>query len=75
MPASLAYPERRLTLSRQITKIPIGRSSSVETKNLLAAPDNAWFNCPVMSRNHAELEANFENKASTSPSDLPGYPI
>lgn len=36
-------------------KIPIGRASKSVSKGLLSAEDNAWFDNPVMSRDHAEL--------------------
>ena len=36
--------------------VNVGRSSRSEAKNLSATPDNALFDCPVISRRHAELE-------------------
>lgn len=38
--------------------ILIGRASKSENKDLHAAATNALFDCPVMSRRHAELHAN-----------------
>jgi hypothetical protein len=48
-------------LSRNIILRPdepvnVGRSSRSEAKNLSATADNALFDCPVISRRHAELE-------------------
>lgn len=37
--------------------VDVGRSSKSEYKNLQAASDNALFDCPVISRRHAELKA------------------
>ncbi|RYP49071.1 hypothetical protein DL768_005161 [Monosporascus sp. mg162] len=53
-------PERRLTFTRQNPTIPIGRASKVSSKGFVAAADNAWFDSPVMSREHAELSVDFE---------------
>jgi pSer/pThr/pTyr-binding forkhead associated (FHA) protein len=36
--------------------VNVGRSSRSEAKNLSATADNALFDCPVISRRHAELE-------------------
>lgn len=35
----------------------VGRSSKVESKNLVPAEDNGWFDNRVMSRAHAEFTA------------------
>ncbi|RYP70621.1 hypothetical protein DL771_005334 [Monosporascus sp. 5C6A] len=53
-------PERRLTFTRQNPTIPIGRASKVSSKGFVAAADNAWFDSPVMSREHAELSVDFD---------------
>ncbi|KAI1439310.1 hypothetical protein GGR50DRAFT_17602 [Xylaria sp. CBS 124048] len=57
-----SIPERRLVLSPNIPVVRIGRSSKVPTKGFIPAPDNAWFDNPVMSRQHAELLAKFDEK-------------
>ncbi|KAF2234342.1 hypothetical protein EV356DRAFT_158239 [Viridothelium virens] len=43
------------------SRIPIGRASSCESKGLVANRNNAYFNCPVVSRTHAELFVKLEN--------------
>lgn len=54
-PLSKSEDRRHITLyaNRPVT---IGRSSRSETKNLFPAEQNALFDCPVVSRKHAELE-------------------
>ena len=37
------------------TSVPIGRASSCASKGLIASPENAYFNCAVVSRKHAEV--------------------
>lgn len=46
---------RAVLLDSEKYRVAVGRSSKVETKNLVAAPDNFWFDNPVLSRNHAEF--------------------
>ncbi|PGH14957.1 hypothetical protein AJ80_05720 [Polytolypa hystricis UAMH7299] len=46
---------RVVTLTPTYDTIAIGRSSKVETKHLVPARDNAWFDSRVMSRNHANI--------------------
>lgn len=53
-----------MTESEPTTKL--GRSSSRPSLGLQPAVSNGWYNSPVMSRHHAELEADFANEASTS---------
>jgi hypothetical protein len=57
--------ERRITLTRMEPTAPVGRSSKVAAKACLAAENNAWFETPVMSREHAELTADFDKKTIT----------
>lgn len=65
-------PKRSLFLDRNRSVIPIGRASKVSAKGFIAAHDNAWFHSPVMSRGHAELHANFDQKVKTDrPSRYP----
>jgi pSer/pThr/pTyr-binding forkhead associated (FHA) protein len=47
--------KRIIKLNPDRLKIPIGRASRSISKGLLSAEDNAWFDNPVMSRDHAEL--------------------
>ncbi|KAK4152806.1 hypothetical protein C8A00DRAFT_15936, partial [Chaetomidium leptoderma] len=51
----ILFPERRITLSGDGDTITIGRASKVSTKGFIARLDNAWFDSPVMSRQHARL--------------------
>ncbi|KAI1086963.1 hypothetical protein F5B19DRAFT_99725 [Rostrohypoxylon terebratum] len=54
-------PKREFTLSRQKPSIRIGRASKVPTKGFVGAKDNAWFDSPVMSRQHAELLFDYDH--------------
>ncbi|KAL1998821.1 hypothetical protein VTN02DRAFT_5519 [Thermoascus thermophilus] len=51
-------PFRSLTLSSDSDAVKIGRASKCESKNLVPARDNAWFDSRVMSRQHAKLWAS-----------------
>lgn len=51
------HPDRRV--------IQIGRASKSISKGLLGAEDNAWFDSPVMSRDHAEISLNPDNHTIT----------
>lgn len=53
--------ERRIILTKNNPSISIGRASKQESKGLVAAVGNAWFDSPVMSREHARLTVNFDN--------------
>ncbi|KAI1823446.1 hypothetical protein F4861DRAFT_321419 [Xylaria intraflava] len=57
-----SIPERRLVLTRSLPAVRVGRSSKVSTKGFVPALDNAWFDNPVMSRQHAEILAEFDEK-------------
>jgi hypothetical protein len=52
-------PLRFITLTKEVPSIRIGRASKQESKGFVAARENAWFDSPVMSRDHAELIADF----------------
>jgi len=56
--SNLTPSERLLNLNPDAPTIQIGRASKSPTKNLSAAVSNAWFDSPVMSRNHAEIVFN-----------------
>ncbi|KAL2023797.1 hypothetical protein VTK56DRAFT_1064 [Thermocarpiscus australiensis] len=60
--ADLSFPERRIKLNRNKNSIVIGRASKLSSKGFVAALDNAWFDCAVMSRQHAEIVADMEAK-------------
>ncbi|KAI1179192.1 hypothetical protein F4777DRAFT_575223 [Nemania sp. FL0916] len=62
LPYPSPIPKRRLVLTRSSPVVLIGRSSKVPSKGFIPADDNAWFDNPVMSRQHAELVAKFEDR-------------
>lgn len=61
------FPFRSLTFGSNDDYVDIGRSSKRESKNLIPAHHNAWFDSRVMSREHARIGVNMEEKVySTS---------
>ncbi|CAO1603098.1 hypothetical protein XANCAGTX0491_006691 [Xanthoria calcicola] len=46
---------RVITLSPSADPIFIGRASKTASKGLVAAPANAWFDSPIMSRQHGRI--------------------
>jgi len=56
------YPERRIVLDSLNPAVVIGRASRAKDKGLMAGKSNAWYDNPVMSRQHAELLMSFEDK-------------
>ncbi|KAI1748089.1 hypothetical protein F4782DRAFT_534804 [Xylaria castorea] len=56
-----SIPERRLVLTPGRPAVSIGRSSKDHSKGFIPAGDNAWLENPVMSRDHAELFAQFDD--------------
>lgn len=57
--------ERILLLEPGSPTAPIGRASKSISKGLFSAVDNAWFDSPVMSREHAQLTMNGDDKTIT----------
>lgn len=57
-PNNITYPERRILLTQSQPKLQIGRSSNRTAMGLTPALDNGYFDSPVMSREHAEIEAD-----------------
>ncbi|ODM16473.1 hypothetical protein SI65_07980 [Aspergillus cristatus] len=53
---------RSLTFASDDDYVDIGRSSKRETKNLIPAQNNAWFDSRVMSRDHARIGVNMAEK-------------
>ncbi|KAL9588344.1 MAG: hypothetical protein Q9203_002852 [Teloschistes exilis] len=53
---------RVITLNQCTDSITIGRASKTTSKNLFAASDNAWFDSPIMSREHAKLSVTYDGK-------------
>lgn len=58
------FPAKRvITLNSRLSKITVGRASKSSSKSLFSAGDNAWFDSPVMSRDHAEI--SLDSKCET----------
>ena len=55
---------RVIVLSSIKNTISVGRASKNETKGLRAERDNAWFDSPIMSRQHAVLSMSSLPKVS-----------
>lgn len=53
--SGLKYPTRQLKLTTGEPHITIGRASKNTSKNIQPNSNNAFFDCAVMSRNHAEI--------------------
>lgn len=53
--------QTRNIILRPEVPVNVGRSSRSEAKNLSATAYNALFDCPVISRRHAELELKVNN--------------
>lgn len=54
--------KRTIFITPENPIVPIGRASRSPNKGLQAALNNAWFESPVMSRDHAELYLSLENE-------------
>lgn len=63
------FTPRTLLLTQNDDEVPIGRASKSVAKGILGAEDNAWFDSPVMSRDHAVLKLDPE----TTVSEIPAY--
>ncbi|PBP19493.1 FHA domain protein [Diplocarpon rosae] len=61
--AEVEIIRRTIAFSREKYCVPVGRASKSATKGIVGAVGNAWFDSPVMSRNHAEMELNLEDMA------------
>ncbi|QKX57535.1 uncharacterized protein TRUGW13939_04652 [Talaromyces rugulosus] len=57
-----SLPFRSLTFASNNDTAPLGRASKSESKNLVPAHDNAWFDSRVMSRDHAVLSVSLETQ-------------
>jgi pSer/pThr/pTyr-binding forkhead associated (FHA) protein len=68
--SNVSPAERVFTLNPDRPSIPIGRASKSVSKGLLGAVDNAWFDSPVMSRDHAEMTIDVEEKVRPSTATL-----
>ncbi|KAH7148864.1 hypothetical protein EDB81DRAFT_759212 [Dactylonectria macrodidyma] len=60
-PTSFSFPDRRFFLTREKPVMDIGRTSK-RNSSFEAAKNNAWFDSPVMSRDHAQLKLDVEKQ-------------
>ena len=60
--ANILFPERCIALHGDKDTITIGRASKSADKGFIASAGNAWFHSPVMSRQHARLSANMDDR-------------
>ncbi|KAK4646457.1 hypothetical protein QC761_210650 [Podospora bellae-mahoneyi] len=56
------YSRRQITLTALNNTIAIGRASKVSAKGFVPAENNAWFDSAVMSRDHAEISVDIDEK-------------
>ncbi|KAL8668375.1 MAG: hypothetical protein Q9168_006993 [Polycauliona sp. 1 TL-2023] len=75
---------RVIPLSPSAEPIFIGRASKTASKGLVAASENAWFDSPIMSRQHGKIfmtssgavsSSQDDSLASTHPSSRSNYKI
>lgn len=55
-------PKRVIYLSPSKPQVTIGRASKSPSKAIHSSVDNAWFDSPVMSRDHARLSLDLESE-------------
>ena len=55
---------RKLELCSSKSRVIVGRASTNKAKKILADKDNAWFDSPIMSRQHAVLSMSSLPKVS-----------
>lgn len=60
------HPLRTLTITDNDKTVAIGRASKRETRKRSPAPENAWFESRVMSRDHAFLNIPTDHKVSSN---------
>ena len=58
---------REIKLDKDKAEIEIGRASSNTGKGLIPAPDNTWFDYPILSRAHAKFSTSILQGVSTLP--------
>ncbi|KAK1780813.1 hypothetical protein QBC45DRAFT_391134 [Copromyces sp. CBS 386.78] len=56
------YSRRYIVLDSQNPTLTIGRSSKLAAKGFVPSSQNGWYDSPVMSRQHAEIIADFTQK-------------
>ncbi len=62
---------RILKMNNKKKEVEIGRASKNANKGLLAASDNAWFDYPILSREHAKFTVSLPQKVSVPPRFCP----
>ncbi|KAK7423637.1 hypothetical protein QQZ08_008992 [Neonectria magnoliae] len=60
-PSSFSFPNRRFFLTKEKPSMDIGRTSK-RNSSFEAARNNAWFDSPVMSRDHAQFMLDVEKQ-------------
>ena len=55
---------RIITVNEENPSVSVGRASKNPNKGLLAAPNNAWFDYPILSRTHAKFTASRNQQVS-----------
>ncbi|KAL2259070.1 hypothetical protein VTK26DRAFT_7381 [Humicola hyalothermophila] len=63
--SDILFPERRIVLDANNKSVTIGRASKVSAKGFIAGLNNGWFDSPVMSRQHAQIVADMDQKRVT----------
>ena len=58
---------RTIAITPKTLSVNVGRASQNPSKGLLAAHDNAWFDYPILSRNHAKFTASHRHLVSQKP--------
>nr|CAD11383.1 putative protein [Neurospora crassa] len=56
------FSRRYIVLDKQNPTLKIGRSSKLAAKGFVPSSQNGWYDSPVMSRQHAEIIADFTQK-------------
>ncbi|OAA68075.1 fha domain containing protein [Niveomyces insectorum RCEF 264] len=59
-PKDEQFPIRTIRLTQDNPKLSVGRSSKTVSKGLFSAADNGLFDSLVVSRNHAEIDADLD---------------
>ncbi|KAK1771072.1 hypothetical protein QBC33DRAFT_229729 [Phialemonium atrogriseum] len=58
----IEIPHRSIRLDRTNNSVSLGRASKDHAKGFIATEENGWLDSPVMSREHAEIVADFNNQ-------------
>ena len=58
------FEPRAITLTKERRQVDVGRASKNPDRGMQPGPDNAVFQCPIMSRIHARFTASPIDKVS-----------